>query len=242
MSSIFWYQTYEMCGCLNRSYSLSCSTWGQEGPRPAQTFAGLSGRCWAVPSPLAAPQLQPPSPDLGTWDPTDADSSYWPTSLTVCLHVKRCHCPFPRRMCLFFQFPCYLFVFSTCNSLKAPCLCSSCLCVGYFWKLRNQEEGWNSEELTAVEVESSFPWCALSSFIFLLVTSVVRPPLHCSFQGKLTPMPLCPASDCFLRGDVPLHKRPSLLFCFSGSATWPKSGRWSSRVPRAVKHLGGYVP
>lgn len=105
MSSIFWYQTYEMCACLNRSYSLSCSTWGQEGPRPAQTFAGLSGRCWAVPSPLAAPQLQPPSPAPGTWDPTDAGSSYWPTSLTIYLHVKRCHCPFPRRMCLIFSVP-----------------------------------------------------------------------------------------------------------------------------------------
>lgn len=51
MSSIFWYQAWEMCGCLNRNYSLSCSTWGQEGPRPAQTFAGLLGRWWAVPVP-----------------------------------------------------------------------------------------------------------------------------------------------------------------------------------------------
>lgn len=141
--------------------------------------------------PLAALLLWLSTPAPRTWDPTGAGFSYWPTSLLKWLHAKRCHCSFPKRMCLFFssffllnKFPCHLFVFSNCSSFKAPCCCSFCLCIGYFWKLGNQEEGRNLGELTAVEVESSFPWYALSSLSFLLMTSVIRPPLHCSFQGK----------------------------------------------------------
>lgn len=157
----------------------------------AKTSPGLrqppGERPSSPPSPLAALLLQLPAPAPRTRDPTDAGSSYQPASLLICLHAKRCHCSFPKRMCLFFfffQFPCHLFVFSNCSSFKAPFFCSSCLCLGYFWKLGNQEEGWNLGELTAVEVESSFPWHALSSFCFLLVTSVVRPLSHHSFQGK----------------------------------------------------------
>ena len=175
-----------MCGCLNRSRSLSCSTWGQEGLRAAQAFTSLPGRGRAAPVPAGCSTAAAACTSPRTWDPTDPRSSHRPTSLPVCLHTERCHCSFPKRTCLFFffQFPCHLFVFSNWSSLKAPCLCSSCLCMGYFWNRGNGEEGWNLGELTAVEEESSFPWCALSSISFLLVTSMVRSPSHRSFQGK----------------------------------------------------------
>lgn len=74
----------------------------------------------------------PPEPALG---PT---SWYRPTSMLMCHQTERCHCSFPKRTCLFIQFPCHLFLFSNCSSFKAPCLCSSCLCLDYFWKLGNK--------------------------------------------------------------------------------------------------------
>lgn len=192
MSSIFWYQKHEMCGCLKRNHLLSCSMWGQEGPRPAHAFSSLLGRGQTTPRPpwllccYGCPQ-QPPGPET-------------PQVLVSAIDLHPCWNGFTlkdvtvlfQKECVFFfssffllnKFSCHLFVFSNCSSFKAPCCCSFCLCIGYFWKLGNQEEGRNLGELTAVEVESSFPWCVLSSLSFLLMTSVVQPPLHCSFQGK----------------------------------------------------------
>lgn len=178
-----------MCGCLNRNRLPSCSTWGQEWPRPAQAFASLPGRGQAAPRPLWLPCCctrlhQPPGPETPRMlVPATSLHPCWYASMLKDVTVLF------QKECVFFffffsQFPCHLFVFSNCSSFKAPCLCSSCLSIGYFWKLGNQEEGWNLGELTAVEVESSFPWHALSSFCFLLVTSVVRPLSHHSFQGK----------------------------------------------------------
>lgn len=186
MSSIFWYQTYEMYGCLNRNHLLGCSMWGQEWPRPAQAFAGRLGRGRTAPRPLwllccCSHLHQPPGPET-------PQMLVPATDLHPCRYasmLKDVTVLFQKKSIFFFQFPCHLFVFSSCSSFKAPCPCSACLCIGYFWKLGNQKEGWNLGELTAVEAESSFPWCALSSLSFLLLTSMVRPPLHRLFQGKL---------------------------------------------------------
>lgn len=259
MSSIFWHQQHEMCSCLKRNHLLSCSMWGQEGPRPAQAFSSFLGRGQTTPGLLWLLRLPTPAPR--SWEPAGAGSSYWPTSQLKWLHTKRCHCSFPKRMCLFFlglffllnKFPCHLFIFSNCSSFKAPCLCSFCLCIVYFWKLGNQEEGGNLGELTAVEEESLFPSCALSPLPFLLMTSVVRSPLPCSFQGKLEltlfvpSKQLLPTRCCFAScacSFLPAVAAASLpLFWVSHLAQ--KVGRWSSRVLGAVKHwrrLRGYVP
>lgn len=150
------------------------------------------------------------------------------------------------------KFPCHLFVFSNCSSFKAPCLCSFCFCIGYFWKLGNQEEGGNLGELTAVEKK------ALSLGVLFLPCPFFSWPLCPAPVGLLIPGqavadPLCAQaaapSHAVLLCKLCLLLPPCSGCCFSaaflGQPAGQKVGRWSSRVLGVVKHwrhLGSYVP
>lgn len=128
------------------------------------------------------------------------------------------------------KFPCHLFVFSNCSSFKAPCLCSFCFCIGYFWKLGNQEEGGNLGELTAVEKKALslgvlFLPCPFFSWPVSSSRWIAHSRASCSWPS------LCPGSSSFPRGAALQAVLASsslqwllLLCCFSGSASWPKSG------------------
>lgn len=209
MSSIFWYQKHEICACLKKNHLLSCSMWGQEGPRPAQAFSSFLGRGQTTSGPLwlptPAPGPETPQMLVSAIDLHPCWSGFMLKDVTVLFQKERVS--FFLGFFLLNKFPCHLFVSSNCSSFKAPCLCSFCLCIGYFWKLGNQEEGGNLGELTAVEEESSFPWCALSSLSILLMTSVVWPLLLCSFQGKLQ-----------LTLFVPREQLLPTRFCFASCA------------------------
>lgn len=233
MSSIFCYQKHEMCGCLKRNYLLSCIIQGQEGPRLAQAFSSFLRRGQTTPGPLwlsiPAPRPKTPQVLVSAIDLHPCWNGFTLKDVTV-LFQKEC-VSFFLGFFLLNTFPCHLFVFSNCSSFKAPCLCSFCFCIGYFWKLGNQEEGGNLGELTAVEEESLFPWCAFSSLSFLLMTSVSDS--RCIAHSRASPSwpSLCPASSSFPRGAALQTVLASsslqwllLLCCFSGSASWPKSG------------------
>lgn len=233
MSSIFWYQKHEMCGCLKRNNLLSCIIWGKEGPRPAQDFSIFLGRGETTPGPLwlptSAPGPETPQVLVSATDLHPCWNGFTLKDVTVLFQKE--HVSFFLGFFLLNKFPCHLFVFSNCSSFKAPCLCSFCFCIGYFWKLGNQEEGGNLGELTAVEEESSFPWCAPSSLSFLLMTSVSSSRWIAHSRASCSWPSLCPGSSSFPRGaalQVVLASSSLqwllLLCCFSGSASWPKSG------------------
>lgn len=130
------------------SHLLGCNMRGQAWPRHSPSSADLSGRLKSS-HPFAIHLC--------------CASCTSPRGLTSCFQVPTyIHADVPPgwRMSLFFskrnvsfiQFPCHLFVFLNCSSFQAPCLCSSCLCLGYLWKLGNKEEGWNLGKLTALWV------------------------------------------------------------------------------------------
>lgn len=188
-----WHQKHEMCAHLKRNHLLSCSMWGQEGPRPAQAFSSFLRRGQTTPRPLwllccCGCSHQPPGPEtlqvlVSAIDLHPCWNGFTLKDVTV-LFQKECVSFFLGFFFLLNKFPCYLFVFSNCSSFKAPCLCSSLPLYRLFLETGEPGGGRKFRGVNCSGRRKLFPlvfsfFPTLSSHDLCGLT-----PLHCSFQGQ----------------------------------------------------------